>query len=400
MRYYSLGWGMSNAPHAYTIVVGRDTGWMCLGIDYVAPWFAAEALKVFRDRQKPNGQILEYVDMESGAVDDYGLNLADNTPLYAWAVNQHWQHFAEEGFYTAFLPSMQRAGAYLLDAIGPDDLLTSIPNGTGMYGITSWRNIIDGAVIAGQVTEINALAVLGLRQIAAFTGESHFATAAERITHAINAHLWEETHYLLCRSGEARNAQCTGDQVFPLLAGVAPRERHLALLDRLWQADFRSERGLRTVPTIDPAYSPTAHFGLVGGSWPNLTLWYAAVAAEYGPDRALAALEMVGYPVITEQDAAMNIHPGEFPEWFHGESGENLGMHLSPWVAPTFIWALLEGLLGLTWAHGTPHFAPHWPDGWDEVTITRLPTGMGEVDVHLTPAACEIHPHAAPVMPV
>ena len=37
MRYYTLGWGMSNAPHHYTIVVGRDTGWMSAGADYVAP---------------------------------------------------------------------------------------------------------------------------------------------------------------------------------------------------------------------------------------------------------------------------------------------------------------------------------------------------------------------------
>lgn len=82
MRYYTLGWGMSNAPHHYTIVVGRDTGWMCLGTDYVAPWFAPEALKIFRDRQKPNGQILEFVDMETDDRADYGLNASDNTPFY------------------------------------------------------------------------------------------------------------------------------------------------------------------------------------------------------------------------------------------------------------------------------------------------------------------------------
>jgi hypothetical protein len=55
MRSYTLGWGMSNAPHLHSIVVGRDTGWMCMGCDYVAPWFAPRALDIFRERQMPNG---------------------------------------------------------------------------------------------------------------------------------------------------------------------------------------------------------------------------------------------------------------------------------------------------------------------------------------------------------
>ena len=37
MRYYYLGSGMSNAPHYWSIVVGRDTAWMSVGADYVAP---------------------------------------------------------------------------------------------------------------------------------------------------------------------------------------------------------------------------------------------------------------------------------------------------------------------------------------------------------------------------
>lgn len=102
MRWYSLGWGMSNSPHSCTIVVGRDTGWMTIGADYVAPWFAPEALKVFRDRQQANGKILEYVDMESGESTDYGLNVSDNTPYYLWALCHHWQVHSDERFLDAF----------------------------------------------------------------------------------------------------------------------------------------------------------------------------------------------------------------------------------------------------------------------------------------------------------
>ena len=383
MRWYSLGWGMSNAPHVYTTVVGRDTGWMTVGANYVAPWFGAPALAQFRDRQKSNGQIVEYIDLESGKVDDYGLNIADNTPLYAWAVNRYWQQFADERFHATFLPSMKKAGDYLVDSMGPRDLLVGIPAGTGMQGIISWRNIIEGAVIAGEVTEINSLVVMALREIADFTGAARYAEAADRIAAAINRHLWTGSGYALtCRDG-VTNVSETGDMIFPLISGVAPADRARIVLDRLWREDFRTSRGLRTVPCGATGYHPSKNFGLTGGSWPNLTLWYAAAAAPYDADRALEAFEMVFAPVVADGQEAQNITQGDFPEWFDGETGVNLGMRLSPWVAPTLMWAVLEGLLGLTWRQGVPSFSPRWPENWSEVSIQRLPCGSRETNVKL-----------------
>ena len=77
------------------------------------------------------------------------------------------------------------------------------------------------------------------------------------------------------------------------------------------------------------------------------------------------------------------LNEGEYAEWFDGETDANGGMRLSPWVAPTFIWAVMEGLLGLTWRAGEPAFAPHWPAGWDEVTIGRLPCCGGYRNIRL-----------------
>ena len=120
MRYYTLGCGMSNAPHDYAIVVGRDTGWMSIGADLVAPWFAPAALAAFRDRQKPNGQVLEYIDLESGFSEDYGLNIADNTPFYLWAVWHHWRQYNDANFQAAFRDSVRAAAGHLLAESGPN----------------------------------------------------------------------------------------------------------------------------------------------------------------------------------------------------------------------------------------------------------------------------------------
>jgi glycogen debranching enzyme len=383
IRYYSLGWGMSNAPHQYTRVVGRDTGWMVLGTDYLAPWFASEALRAFRDRQKSNGQIIEYIDLESGEETDYGLNIGDNTPFYIWAIWHHWQQYSEAQFHADFLPSIQAAADYLLNEIGPDDLLISIPAGTGVHGLTSWRNIIAGAQTPGEVTEINALSAMGLRFAAQYTNDHRYAQGAARIISAINKHLWHEQNYVLYRHRGQPNAQITGDTIFPVLCGITPPDRERQVLNRLEQPDFWTDRGLRTVPNSDPAYDPSTAFGLLGGSWPNLTLWYAAAVARHNPDRALDALRRVARPVVERDGAAMNTRYTEFAEYFHGDTGQNLGMNLSPWTAPTFIWAVLEGLLGLRWDQGQPTFQPHWPAEWEGVHLLNMPYAGGKMDVRL-----------------
>ena len=180
MRYYTLGWGMSNWPNHYAIVVGRDTGWMSIGADFIAPWFGPAALAAFRDRQKPNGQILEFIDMESGRTEDYGLNIADNTPFYIWAVWHHWKQYQDAAFKAAFYASVAAAARHLLAEVGPNGLLVGIPAGVETRGITSWRNIIPGAVIAGESTEINALSGMALRMAGEFLGKRAFTRAGEK----------------------------------------------------------------------------------------------------------------------------------------------------------------------------------------------------------------------------
>ena len=384
MRYYTLGWGMSNAPHDYAIVVGRDTGWMSIGADLVAPCFAPAALAAFRDRQKPNGQVLEYIDMESGFSEDYGLNIADNTPFYLWAVWHHWRQYNDANFQAAFRDSVRAAAGHLLAESGPNGLLVGIPAGVETRGITSWRNIIPGAVIAGESSEINALSGMALLLAGEFLGEPRFTTGGEEIFAALNRHLWTGSSYLLNRQNGVENIQITGDMLFPLFTGAASPDQARKVLNRLGQADFWSKRGMRTLPDSDPAYDPALAYGLLGGSWPNLTLWYAAAAAPFDPDRALAALEMVARPVVEPQPPEANVHSTEFAEWFRGDTGANGGMHLSPWVAPTFLWAVLEGLLGLTWNEGQPEFHPHWPTGWDRVEIENLPCAEGKTTRILT----------------
>ena len=69
--------------------------------------------------RSPNGQIIEYVDLETDRQEDYGLNVADNTPLYMWGVWHHWAQHADAAFRAEFDASMRAAAENLLGEIGP-----------------------------------------------------------------------------------------------------------------------------------------------------------------------------------------------------------------------------------------------------------------------------------------
>ncbi len=384
IRNYTLGWGMSNCPHASTIVVGRDTGWMCLGADYVAPWFSPAALLPFRQRQKRNGQIVEYIDLETGSFSDYGLNVSDNTPLCLWALWHHWKQYGSEDFRQEFLPMAKAACEHILKERADNGLLYGYPAGLSTNGTTSWRNIIPDYMLAGEVTEINSLSAMALRLMGEFTQEERYTDAAEEIKNAVNTLLYKDGHYFLNVYSGIPDYQVTGDMIFPALTGIANKEQALAVLKRLGEQDFWCDRGMRTLPCSDVAYHPANASGLLGGSWPNLTLWYAAAAAPYDADAALKALEMIASPVVENLPAEDQVNRGEFAEYFHGDSGINLGMRLSPWVAPTFLWAVMEGLLGLKWEDGEPTFQPNWPSGWQKASIKNLPCKSGLQNIQLT----------------
>ena len=122
-----------------------------------------------------------------------------------------------------------------------------------MRGISSWRNIIAGGVISGEVTEINAHAVMALRCAAEFCDEPRHARAADALRDAPNAHLWRGDNYLLTHFEGTDDRQVTGDTVFPALWGIAPPERAGVVLDRLARPDFWTPYGPAHRPPFRPA---------------------------------------------------------------------------------------------------------------------------------------------------
>lgn len=148
-------------------------------------------------------------------------------------------------------------------------------------------------------------------------------------------------------------------------------ETGFRIISRLNAPDFWTAAGLRTVSRNDPLYDPSHYAGLMGGVWPGLTWWYAFAAARYHPDFMVRALRS-SFEHYGADPKKNDTVPGQFSEWFDGESLTNRGMRLSPWEPPRFFWAAIEGVCGLMLTSSVPQINPLIPGHWSWVGIRQL----------------------------
>lgn len=408
MTVYPTGCALTNDPGKYANVVIRDSAWFIMGNDHFLPSFSRRLLDNLSQRQYADGKLPEYFDAISGRVEDDGLNINDDTPLYILAVNHHFRATGDRDWLSKTYPAVARAARYIISQIDERGLVFCTANDPrgDVWGIAGWRNIVAGYTINGAVTEINAECVAALRA-AAHLAENlgnresdarDFGEASTRIRAAMDAHLINPRnglYYLNIDVDGNAHTDVTGDEVFPVMMRACSEETAFRIISRLTASDFRTPAGLRTVSRFDPLFDAAEHSGLVGGVWPGLTWWYAFAAARYHPEFMVRALRS-SFEHYEADPRRYNTVPGQFSEWFDGESLANRGMRLSPWEPPRFLWAAVEGVCGLVLTPGLPKINPLMPVDWGWVALRNTPyqgspfsfffarEGDGEVGVYVT----------------
>ncbi len=418
--YAPTGWCFTNDPARSNNSVGRDTAWMSFGADYLDHHFAHESLAAYFRLQEPNGKIVEYYDVRNDKWDDYNLNVNDNTPLAVIALWHHYAVTGNERFLEECYPRAIRAMEYMLSQRNAQGLVWCTSTETADWGIVGWRNVIEGYRISGASTEVNSecyAALNALAEMASLLGDepasSKYREAAAALYTAINRHLVNPAnglYYLTIDVDGLPRTDVTSDLVFPVLFGVAPPDRAARIIGALSDAAFWTDAGIRTVPRDDLIYGPTNGYGLLGGVWVAVTFWYAFAAAKYNPSFMAKALSE-SFRHFSSDPRRNNTVPGQFSEWLHGETLVNQGMMLSPWDAPRYLWAAIEGAGGLD-VHGkdaklNPCLATEWrwltavnvpfrgksiawiamrmPDGLHVLTTSELGS-----DAHLTTYAHDV----------
>jgi len=385
VKQYPNGWGATNSPPS-DILVSRDTSWFVHGFDYFLPQFSRDAIEVFNKFVDESGEMIEYVRGVSGFKTSYDLNINDDTPLHLIAMLHHYNATLDDQWVRQWFPLICKIADYMLTQRDKNGLLFCRASGVDMFGISSWRNIIPYYTLDGAVTEINAEGVFALEaaaMLSAVVGDHDrwqtYSNEAQVLRQAMMQYMFnEDTGAFVLNYDQEQNYQdnFTADEVFPVLFNVADAEQRAKILARLSEADFITPVGLRTISTADSWYFPSHGFGLLGGVWPDLTLWFVMCLARNGfTDQAVHWMEAV-YDTM-EAGAVRNTVPGEFGEWFDGGSLTNRGMYLSPWTSAKYLWAVAETIGGLDGyrTSGRPHLVPLRPRGWKWVAAARVRWG-------------------------
>ncbi|MBV9232979.1 MAG: hypothetical protein JO030_02960 [Candidatus Eremiobacteraeota bacterium] len=385
VKQYPHGWGATNSPPS-DILVSRDTSWMVHGFDYLWPQFSRNALEVFNDAIEESGLMVEYVRGVSGYKTHYDLNINDDSPLHLIAMLHHYNATLDDDWVRGHIAMAIKLTDYLLTQRDDRGLIYCRAKGVDLYGISSWRNIIPYYTLDGAVTEINAEAVFALEAAAmlcAVVGDidhwQRYGEESRRMREAMMDYLYnDDTVAFVLNYDQDGNYQdnFTADEIFPVLFNIADEEERRAILKRLSEADFITPVGIRTISTADAWYFPSYGFGLLGGIWPDLTLWYAVALARNGmTDEAVHFLDAT-YAAM-EGGSPSNTVPGEFAEWFDGGSLSNRGIYLSPWTGAKFLWAVAETVGGLNGyrTSGRPHLAPLRPKNWQWMAAARVHWG-------------------------
>ena len=381
---FRSGEGFTNDPPQDVIVI-RDLGWYVLGSDYMTPHFSRRLLELAdRFAFHDNGKLTEFIRANDTMPElhDYKLNINDDTPLYVYGLYHHAITCGDESFLQSAYPLMKRACDYILSQI-KDQLVRCYADGTNVWGICSWRNIIDDYHLTGAVTEINVECYYALRllsNVASKLGNAAdadlYSKSATDLKEAINRTLVSEKTglYLLNLDNEAvRHHDVTGDLIFPVMFDAADGEMRERILERLASEEFWTPYGSRTVSPKEANYDPDFGYQLVGGVWPNLTAWTAFCVRKKHPEKLVEGMLNTYRLSETEKPKDFgNVVPGEFPERLHGETFVSRGMTMSPWMPPTYLWLGVEGLLGAQPSLDGLEINPAIPSAWKWIAVNHL----------------------------
>lgn len=397
---YRLGDAVTNDPGRSSNLVGRDCAWYTHGADFVLPELACTMLPIFARSQRADGLIMEHVNGCTGEAEDHGFNINDNTPLFVMAVAHHVEVTGHVHCLHDLYDSARRAGEAILRARNEQGLVSCEADGIGIKGICGWRNVMQHERITGVVTEINAECYAALRAVSRLARrcgdtatEQCFEREAKCLSAAINAHLKDSTTGLYVRNIDLDGnvfTQASIDLVFPLICDVADESTANLITARLAMQDFMSPGGIRALPDENPRYDPSFEAGLLGGVWPGATWWYALGSARTDSRIMAESLRRSYWHYVTDP-RVYNTVPGQFSEWSDGQTLVNRGMRLSPWEAPRFLWAMIEGAVGLQTKETTVTLQPNLPPDWQWLRVHDLPYRGQRLSFFLTRQGETLH---------
>jgi glycogen debranching enzyme len=356
-----------NGRPGYGWYFGRDGEWSGFALlDYGDFQKVRSELEFYRKYQDLSGKILHEATT-SGVVH---YDAADATPLYIVLAGKYFRHTGDTAFLRENWPAIKKAVDFCFSTDTDHDHLIENTNvghgwveGGELYG--SHATIYMQGCWAAALEETgNMASALKIPEAESYTLESGI------VKNLINTSFWNpQKKYFNYGMNKDRSfrSEPTVLPAVPLLFRTADPEKAQPVLDQLASNAFSTNWGTRIIRDDSPFFKPAGyHYGSV---WPLFTGWTALAEYAYGD-----------YPqgffhIMNNLNIYKNWGKGFVEEVMNGAVYQPSGVcpHQC-WSETMVLQPAIEGLLGLrvNVQNRKTVLAPHFPAGWDSVTVKNI----------------------------
>ena len=329
----------------------------------------------------------------------------DSTPLFVVLAGMYWERTNDRETLEAIWPNVCAALRWIeqygdVDGDGFVEYGRKCESGLRNQGWKDAEDSIfhaDGRLARGPIAlcEVQAYVYLARRLAAKMAGAlqnesmaSQLQNDAESLRRRFETHFWVESLGTYALALDGNKEQCrvrTSNAGQVLLSGIAEPERAARVAQSLFERDFFSGWGIRTVSTRERRYNPTSYHN--GSIWPHDNALIALGLSRYGFGKQVLGLTSALF------DAAAHMERRRLPELFCGFARKHLkAPTLYPVACNPQAWAacapfaLLQACLGMevNAASRTLRFVqPRLPDFVEWLTVQGLQIGEGKLDLSL-----------------
>jgi familyl 116 glycosyl hydrolase-like protein len=353
---------------------------------------ALQALRFLKARQRADGKMLHELTQSAALLDwfgkyGYAYYHADTTPMYLYSLGQYWRRTGDRNFLREFWDSAQKAYAYCLSTVSPDDgLMDNTKAGLAAIEV----GVLRGKVIKDIYLEGFWLAALeSMSELAAAIEDPKLAGDANaralKARNSLQKNWWipEQNAFAFGMTADNHRAEMFGawPAVLLALSEQMDSKKSAQASQAFARPELATDWGARWLTNQSPLYDPVSYNN--GSAWPFISGF--AAWAEYRHGFPLA-----GFSQWTSLANLTGLSsPGMLPELMNGDRflpGEHAVPH-QLFSSFGVILPAVRGLLGLEVGpigkapDSTPQatFAPNLPADWPLLRFHQFAFGEGHL---------------------
>jgi len=283
---------------------------------------ALQALRFLKARQRADGKIMHEMTQSVDLLDwfgkfHYAYYHADSTPMYLYSLGQYWRRTGDAKFLDEFWPSIQRAYAYCLSTVTPDDGL--------MDNTKAGLAAVEVGVLRGKVVKDIYLegfwvgALEAIAPMASAKGEKSLsedaASRAAKARDSLEKNWWDPQQHAfsfgISADGHRSDLLGVWPSVLLALSDQLDPQKASSAASVFSRPELATDWGVRWLSNSDSLYDPLSYNN--GTAWPFMSGF--AAWAQYRRGLPLSAFSI--WSSVARLTGLSS--PGGVPELMNGD---------------------------------------------------------------------------------